>query len=42
MLQVLCIYNTKLQSSITLMRNVRVVKMQIVCVCVCVCEEIHT
>ncbi len=35
MLQVLCIiYNTKLQSSITLMRNVRVVKMQIVCVCV--------
>jgi hypothetical protein len=42
MLQVLCIYNTKLQSTITLMRNVRVVKMQIVCVCVCVCEEIHT
>jgi len=36
MLQVLCIYNTKLQSSIILMRNVRVVKMQIVCVCVCV------
>jgi hypothetical protein len=42
MLQVLCIYNTKLQSSITLMRNVRVVKMQTDCVCVCVCEEIHT
>ncbi len=42
MLQVLCICNTKLQSSITLMRNVRVVKMQIVCVCVCVCVKKYT